>query len=113
MNKTWTPEEQRILGGIEAKMIEDGVPEHRVRLKAEQELERRIGRSGSQKELHTPNPSPERPVPRIFRPVVDGERLSGHGNTTIGYPAIHVLDTSGPMDVRGALLFTIQDFHWA
>lgn len=44
----------------------------------------------------------------ISRPVVDGERLSGHGDEATGYPEIHVSDKPD-----GSLLFTIGAFHWA
>jgi len=53
MKNIWTKEEQRILDGIAAKMIEDGVPEQSARLRAEQELERRRERKQYQAEIGT------------------------------------------------------------
>ena len=42
MKNQWTKKEQLLLDQIEQRMIADGVPEHRVRLSAEQELEKQI-----------------------------------------------------------------------
>jgi hypothetical protein len=41
------------------------------------------------------------------RKVEDGERLSGHGDPVAvsGYPEIHIIR-------EGALMFTIESFHW-
>jgi hypothetical protein len=46
----------------------------------------------------------------LFRPVVNGERLSGHGDETTGYPGIAVFEQP---DGAGSLLFAIEAFHWA
>ena len=46
----------------------------------------------------------------IFRPVINGERLSGHGNETTGYPGIAIFDRPNG---AGLLLFAIEAFHWA
>lgn len=44
------------------------------------------------------------------RKVRDGERLSGHGNETEGYPEIDIFTGKGPGG--GALLCGIESFHW-
>jgi hypothetical protein len=41
MKNTWSKEEILILDGIEAKLINSGVPRHQARLRAEQKLEQR------------------------------------------------------------------------
>lgn len=46
-----------------------------------------------------------------MRQVRDGERLSGHGNATEGYPEIFILDGKGPGG--GSLICSIESFHWA
>jgi hypothetical protein len=42
--KIWTPKQRKILDGIEADLIEGGVPEHRAAFMAERKLEERIER---------------------------------------------------------------------
>jgi hypothetical protein len=44
----------------------------------------------------------------ISRSVIHGERLSGHGDETIGRPEIIVFDGE-----QGSMLFSIESFHWA
>lgn len=44
-----------------------------------------------------------------WRPVVDGERLDGHGREEAGYPEIMVMTRPD----KGSMLFVIQSFHYA
>jgi hypothetical protein len=45
-----------------------------------------------------------------IRRVIDGERLHGHGNASVGFPEIVVLDGQGLGG--GARVCSIQGFHW-
>jgi len=46
-----------------------------------------------------------------MRQVIDGERLSGHGTASGGYPEILIFDGKGMGG--GALICSIESFHWA
>ena len=47
----------------------------------------------------------------MLRKVIDGERLSGHGNAAVGYPEILIYDGIGAG--QGSMICSIQSFHWA
>jgi len=46
-----------------------------------------------------------------MRRVIDGERLTGHGDVSGGYPEIVIYDGVGAGE--GAAICTIGGFHWA
>jgi hypothetical protein len=47
----------------------------------------------------------------MLRKVIDGERLSGHGNAAVGYPEILIYDGVGVGG--GSLICSIRGFHSA